>query len=118
MKELLEKNIEVRDEKGKTPLMIAVMKGWDDIIDLFIKREAIDSDFVDIEDNEGNTALHWAVDSSNVSAVEKLINSGADVNLRNKKWYTPLWLCIEKEKPAKVRGEMMELLLEHGGVFR
>ena len=118
MKELLEKNIEVRDEKGKTSLMIAVMKGWDDIIDLFIKREAIDSDFVDIEDNEGNTALHWAVDSSNVSAVEKLINSGADVNLRNKKWYTPLWLCIEKEKPAKVRGEMMELLLEHGGVFR
>eukprot|EP00742_Colponemidia_sp_Colp-10_P010091 GILJ01011056.1.p1 GENE.GILJ01011056.1~~GILJ01011056.1.p1 ORF type:complete len:297 (+),score=43.57 GILJ01011056.1:72-893(+) len=39
---------------------------------------------IDVEDAYGNTALHWAAKSGNVSTIQLLLELGASVNSRNK----------------------------------
>lgn len=55
----------------------------------------------------GWTALHFAVDSGNVLAVEALIRFGADVNIRDENNKTPLVMALELR--AASRWESTEL---------
>lgn len=51
-------------------------------------------------DMEGATALHWAVRTDNLKAVEQLIQAGADVNRANPYGVTPVWLaCTNRNTP-------------------
>ena len=45
------------------------------------------------------TALHWAVDRGNVSAVEALLKFGADVNAESKFDKTPLEIASDNARP-------------------
>ena len=45
------------------------------------------------------TALHWAVDRGNVSAVEVLLKFGADVNAESKFDKTPLEIASDNARP-------------------
>ena len=51
---------------------------------------------------DGTTALHWAVRSGNVAAVDALIASGANVSARNRYGITPLSLAAEAGDAALV----------------
>ena len=45
------------------------------------------------------TALHWAVDRGNVTAVEVLLKFGADVNAESKFDKTPLEIASDNARP-------------------
>lgn len=50
----------------------------------------------DVNDNEGNTCLHRAVDASQIMAVEFLLDIGCDTKLKNRKNETPLDIARRK----------------------
>jgi len=78
-----------RDYAGQTSLHVAIssMKSKDtEIPEVLIKSGAN----VDQQDNEGGAPLHWAVNLNNAKAVKLLVKWGAALDLKNKKYKTPL----------------------------
>ncbi|XP_047737156.1 serine/threonine-protein phosphatase 6 regulatory ankyrin repeat subunit A-like [Hyalella azteca] len=62
-------------------------------------------DVLDSPDNDGNTPLHAAVKGLNCDPIIKLINAGANVNLRNDKGNSPLHLLAYAAATAASGGE-------------
>jgi ankyrin repeat protein len=90
-------NISIKDETGKTALMTAVQTENLDIL-----KKLTTSETVNTQDNYGWSALHFI--SYRLSKKENLlqneivdflIQSGANVNLQNRKGFTPLHLAIK-----------------------
>lgn len=51
---------------------------------------------IDVKDENGNTALHRAVNSNNVDLVQELLQIGATVEVQNNEQHTPLHLATIK----------------------
>jgi uncharacterized protein len=64
---------------------------------------------VDLPAADGTTALHRAVDRSDVEAARQLIRAGANVNAANRYAATPLWMACANDS-----AEMVEMLLSAG----
>lgn len=45
---------------------------------------------VDLRDNQGKTALHWAVWFENLEGVNELISYGADINIEDNNGFVPI----------------------------
>jgi ankyrin repeat protein len=73
-----------------TPLMIAAEHGELAFLKLLLPAER---DLLDTKDSVGNTALHLAARRGHDSAVQALIESGADLGLTNERGNTPLELA-------------------------
>ena len=100
--------IEERDNKGRTPLLIAAQQNLPDIVALLVakKRAQINANkkrwsskrqvaarlraYVDTADQRGWTALHHAAANGNEDMVKELIAAGAQVDSRNSAQRTPL----------------------------
>ncbi|KAM5126963.1 palmitoyltransferase ZDHHC13-like [Mantella aurantiaca] len=84
-------SIDSSDMAGKTPLMLAAQKiiGMEPTSFLLKMNPSINlTDKV-----SRNTALHWAVTSGNVNAVDLLLEAGASLDVVNAKEETPLDLA-------------------------
>jgi ankyrin repeat protein len=57
----------------------------------------------DATDDEGKTALHWAAIEGHKSIVEVLLGSGANKELRDNGWWTPLRWAMENDKTDVVK---------------
>ena len=68
-------NVNQKNKLGQTPLIVAVKQEDDWIIDKLLNNNKID---LEIQDQQGYTALMHAVDSNNVEIVEKLVIAGAN----------------------------------------
>lgn len=95
-KSLLDKGADVNGvgKTGGTPLMAAEFCGVPEMVELLIERGAR----VDVVDHYGLTALHnpFRLDqAANAKCVQLLIAQGADVNARNAKGQTPLWMAVD-----------------------
>ena len=75
----------IRDNESKTLLMYAVFNGDKEIIKEISKYSNID----DIDDN-GRTALHWAVYYNKYNSVVTLIELGAKANIKDDYSLTPI----------------------------
>ncbi|MBI3902288.1 MAG: ankyrin repeat domain-containing protein [Nitrosomonadales bacterium] len=76
-------NLEVRDERGWSPLMIAAANGNEEIAALLLRSGAD----VRATDNAGYTPLHWAAFNGHDKVVKLLIEQGSDPNaLSNFGW--------------------------------
>ena len=60
-------------------------------------------------DREGRSDLHYAARDGDLAAVEKLVASGADVNLQDKRGWAPLHFAAQARSE-----EVTAYLLEHG----
>jgi hypothetical protein len=60
---------------------------------------------INIRDNEGRTALFYAIWGVNIEGIHLLIERGADVNIIDNKGYTPLDI-------ARIRGTLQEFSIE------
>lgn len=59
-------NLNTCDNEGKSPLMVACERGWDQGVEALSKAGAS----FDLVDNRGRTALHYAVMSGNLDIIE------------------------------------------------
>ncbi|KAL7930665.1 ankyrin repeat-containing domain protein [Trichoderma chlorosporum] len=88
--------------EGLTPLQLAARACQSNIVGILLDEFGRDgssngSTLVNHRDNSGRTALHYACRSGRAEAVEFLLASGADVNIRAKDGITPLQECTNFE---------------------
>ncbi|XP_057335764.1 ankyrin-1-like isoform X2 [Microplitis mediator] len=95
------------NDKKQTLLHSAASIKSRSIIKLLLKRKYFEN--VDIEDIDGKTPLHLAVQSSRLKTVKLLLKHKANVNAVDKKLSTPLLCAIHNP----YQSPMIELLLEH-----
>lgn len=66
---------------------------------------------IDSQDENGYTALYWAVSSNHTDIVDELIRVGADVNIQNHHHWTPLHAAAQNNNT-----DIVEALLRHGAI--
>ncbi|MFA6971612.1 MAG: ankyrin repeat domain-containing protein [Gallionella sp.] len=98
-------NLEIRDNRGWTPLMMAAFSGRDEIVSLLIQYKAD----VNALDLGGNSALHWAAFGGHISCAKQLIAHQARLNSCNNFGWTPLM-----QATARNHLEMVALLIASG----
>ena len=84
-------NINQQDEKGNTLLILAIKQGLNTICKLLLKN-GID---INIQNDNGNSALHYALSGKNFIMADELRKLGAVENCKNKIGLSP-WDCIGK----------------------
>uniref|UniRef100_A0AAQ5ZJN4 Ion transport domain-containing protein n=1 Tax=Amphiprion ocellaris TaxID=80972 RepID=A0AAQ5ZJN4_AMPOC len=81
-----------KDECGASPLHHAAAGGHVTLIQFIIA--VIDSQEVNSCDEDGNVALHWAVEKNKAESCRALMDLGADPNILNKALMSPLHLAV------------------------
>jgi hypothetical protein len=108
-------DIEARDEKGMTPLHIALMVGHTEMVKFLLEKGAD----VNARDDNGWTPLHWAVSGLGVAVGDQfgktnlklLLGYGANVNTRNNDGVTPFQNAVNLD-----RMDFATILRQSGGV--
>jgi ankyrin repeat protein len=75
-----EASLNVKDLNGCSPLHLAVANGHIETVFVLIDYNEMN---LNATDHSGRTALHRAVQKRNATMVEILINSGADLNIKD-----------------------------------
>ncbi len=84
----------VRDSRGRTPLIIAAMNGSVGIMEGLLKTKAS----VNAKDNNGRTAMHHACDLGHMSVVDVLIrHKNLDLKVQDKSLHTPMTAAIRAD---------------------
>jgi ankyrin repeat protein len=96
-------DVNLQDDNGANPLLIAEMKEYSDISALLIPVSN-----VSITTSGGATALHLAA-SRSASDVESLLSKGADINVKDNRGWTPLHSAVSGGQI-----EAVKLLIEKG----
>ena len=98
-------DLEVRDERNWTPLMISSFNGNEEFALLLIKCGAK----INARDKNGYAPLHWAAFNGYANVVKILLDKGADPNTQSQYGWTALM-------QAATRGHMLacECLIERG----
>ena len=73
-------SINKKNRRGETPLMLAALKGQIDFIKNTLFPMKVDAD---AQDNNGDTALHFAILNSQEVVANSLIDYGAEVRITN-----------------------------------
>ena len=84
-------NINQKDEKGNTLLILAALHGHNTIVKNLLEKGAD----VNEKNNKGNTALHYAISQKYFSLADILTKFGAKEDIKNMFGLTP-WECIGK----------------------
>lgn len=105
-------NVNVQDKSGRTPLILLSEFGV-----LPVMRRLIEADAnVNMQDNDGFTALMMAViyveTTSSISAIELLLNAGADVSIENKGGIKVIDFAKDIDTD-EVRNEVLNLLTQN-----
>uniref|UniRef100_UPI00398E41A8 2-5A-dependent ribonuclease-like isoform X3 n=1 Tax=Pristiophorus japonicus TaxID=55135 RepID=UPI00398E41A8 len=80
-------NLNVPDNDGKTPLILAVEKKNKEVVKLLLEGASVE---INAQDKSGRTALLAAVESKNALLTEMLCKKGADVYCEDNRGNTPL----------------------------
>lgn len=83
-------NVNVQNSLGVTMLIIAAIKGDNEIIRKLIKNGAD----INLQDIYGYTPLMYAISSNKSEAAEILINSGADIHLMDARGYKAFEIAV------------------------
>jgi ankyrin repeat protein len=85
-------DINAKDRRGRTPLHLACGRGHTTIVDLLLSRNAIVT-----QDRGGYSPLHWASGNGQSEQVKKLVQFGADPNLRDRQKRTALHWAAQND---------------------
>lgn len=104
---LIKKGIQIDgvDNQQKTPLHVAVQFNSEVYVDRLLKLQPNNG----WQSRHGASLLQFAVLNANKELTEKLITSGVDVNLKNKRGSTPLEIS-----QRIVANDISKLLISHG----
>ena len=95
-------DVEARNAKDESPLMLAAIKGQQDIVTKLIARDA------DIN-KPGWTPLHYAATSGQIAIMKQLLDKDAFINAQSPNGTTPLMMAAMYGSAAAVK-----LLLDEG----
>jgi len=98
------RNVNAKDDKGRTPLHRAAREGHKEVAELLIAAGAA----LNWKDKEGKTPLYHAARWGHTNIAELLIAAGADVNARDEDGKTPFDVASNDETD--------DLLRKHGGM--
>ncbi|XP_060756563.1 transient receptor potential cation channel subfamily A member 1b [Neoarius graeffei] len=84
-----------KDENGARPIHYAAASGHLDIIQLIVSVTGLEE--LDVQDAEGQTPLHFAVEKNQDSSCSLLLDLGANPNIVNRAMMAPIHLAISKE---------------------
>ncbi|NXF75053.1 ZDH13 Palmitoyltransferase, partial [Sclerurus mexicanus] len=88
-------NIDTADFNGQTPLMLTAQKALGPEPTRFLLK--FNPSLNAVDNVQKNTALHWAITSGNISAVDLLLEAGASMDIKNVKGETPLDLAYQSQ---------------------
>jgi RNA polymerase sigma factor (sigma-70 family) len=104
----IEKGLEFKPaSKGQTPLHMAVAAHQKEVVELLLKRIAIDA-----RDEADRTPLHWGATVGHEEMVALLLEAGADVNAKDKAGRTPLLWATKNSHES-----ITTLLGQNGGII-
>jgi len=84
---------------GNRPLHVAAGKwGKEGLVELVIARGAV----VDIQNMDGQTPLHLAVEHNNLDAARALLENHADVNAQDRQGVTPRQIAIKNKRQRTI----------------
>ena len=108
--------VNVSDEEGFTPLVIAAGAGYNSIVRELLKAGA-DAN-ARVHGNSDGTALHLACAWDRIAVVKTLVEmSDADINARNRDGKTPLDNVLEPGTNGKTGDKKLAAyLIKHGAV--
>ncbi|MBI5918598.1 MAG: ankyrin repeat domain-containing protein [Nitrosomonadales bacterium] len=98
-------DVDERDERSWTPLLVAAFNGHEKIALLLIEHGAA----IDARDRSGYTALHWAAYNGKNEVLALLLSEKLDPNLRNNSGWTPLM-----QAATRGHAEVVKLLIDKG----
>lgn len=90
-------DINAQDNNGNTPLSTAIRRGGDgtcEMIDILLKHNAD----INKPSNTGQTPIFVAASQGYIGTVKILIESGADINIKDAHGETPLTIVQAKQK--------------------
>ncbi|WP_158010123.1 ankyrin repeat domain-containing protein [Hymenobacter glacialis] len=99
--------VDLKDGSGRALLSKMVVFGDAHMIEWMLAKQPS----LDISDNNGWTALHFAAQSHDVEVAKKLLRAGATVDTQDSYGNTPLWRATFE---SRGRGEMIKFLLANG----
>lgn len=105
VKLLISLGVDINTKLGRnsTPLIVAAIKGYNDLARELIKAGAN----VNVKDNAGTTPLMFAAEKGNKYIAQMLLNAGANIDAQNRSGYTALMQTISRNKE-----QMVKMLLE------
>ena len=99
-------HLQYSTKKWGTPIHLAAVKGFLDIVKLFLKF-GVDAS---LRSDDGYTPLHWATFKGNLELAAFLLDEGADINAQNDAGETVLHTCLHFTS----NDEMVPILLRGG----
>jgi len=72
-----------------TPLMLAVKQAHDNIISMLLSHSAV-REGLDLKDNHGWTAVHYAADNKDPRSTRRLLTAGGDPSIRSNQGITAI----------------------------
>ncbi|CAH1401021.1 unnamed protein product [Nezara viridula] len=109
-------NVSVQGETGTTLLMAAASNGDEAMVNFTFSKKDLN-----IRDNFGNQAIHFAAQGGNSKIIEMLLGHGADVNSEGEHGETPLHFAVRNDDTILKDDEfenktvsVMKTLLDHG----
>lgn len=100
-------SINGKDEYGDSILHSAIATGLDEAAIYFINNNGD----LNIQDNEGNTALHYCAEYNNLIIAKLLADKGARFDISNRHENEPLWAAVFSSTPSD-QG-MLDLFLQY-----
>uniref|UniRef100_A0A3Q2GU35 Palmitoyltransferase n=1 Tax=Equus caballus TaxID=9796 RepID=A0A3Q2GU35_HORSE len=88
-------SVNMTDLNGQTPLMLAAHKVLGPEPTGFLLK--FNPSLSVVDKIHQNTPLHWAVAAGNVNAVDKLLEAGSSLDVRNVKGETPLDMALQNK---------------------
>ncbi|XP_056633711.1 uncharacterized protein LOC130443214 [Diorhabda sublineata] len=90
-------SININDSSGNTPLHVTVLKDNLEILEFLLSQPSVE---VNNRNFTGETPLLIAIKCGNIKIAEKLIQSGANVNIPNYEEVTPLHMSVSHARLA------------------
>ena len=94
------------DKQGHTALIMATKDNHQEVVAALLESPLVRA-AIDVQDNTGSTALHFAMRHEDRQLAMKLIAAKADTSIRNKDFLSPIVVAAQRGKFLEIFGELL-----------